>query len=395
MIPEYVFNDIEKIKKLPRWWIPNFVEEFKFKPYSLHFLIGPRRVGKTVALELLIDRLLREGLREDSIFYISCDEILDFKELGEILDNYLSFKRERRIESSLIILDEITFVEEWWRAVKSRIDKGAFKRDVLIISGSASLEILGKKELFVGRRGNGKDIFLLPMKFSEFLRRVFGKESITKDLRSKDFLKGVRANTILNIKEEFEFYRETGGYANAITKKILGENWEKDVWDWVRGTFLRLDRSEKILRDILEIILSYGPGPFTYRGISKEIDVSPATVIDYIDILEKIFLVKRIYQISPKRRILRRKPFKIIFGDISFYNALLKVLRMERNPGYFLENLVGSNLLKDYEVYYMRNSVEIDFVVDGVFIEVKAGIRRKKNVLTVNKDNIMPFLATL
>jgi uncharacterized protein len=49
-------------------------------------------------------------------------------------------------------------VEEWHRAVKARIDKGLFKNDVIIISGSASLEILKQKEYFPGRRGSGRDI---------------------------------------------------------------------------------------------------------------------------------------------------------------------------------------------------------------------------------------------
>lgn len=63
----------------------------------------------------------------------------------------------------------MTFVEEWHRAVKARIDKGLFKSDVIIISGSASLEILKQREYFPGRRGSRRDIKFYPLSFADYI----------------------------------------------------------------------------------------------------------------------------------------------------------------------------------------------------------------------------------
>jgi len=128
----------------------------------LHFLSGPRQVGKTTAIKILIHQLL-EKKDPKSIFYYSCDELIDNKELGEVLDSYISTRKSWGIKKSIIFLDEITFVTDWWRAVKSRIDAGIFRSDVLILSGSATIDLLKHKELFPGRRGFGLDLILSPL----------------------------------------------------------------------------------------------------------------------------------------------------------------------------------------------------------------------------------------
>lgn len=58
----------------------------------LYFLVGPRQVGKTTALKIFIYEQLK--VRDPkSIFYYSCDELSDCRELGEVLDAFLSARR--------------------------------------------------------------------------------------------------------------------------------------------------------------------------------------------------------------------------------------------------------------------------------------------------------------
>lgn len=65
-------------------WIPKIVTELKLEPFALHFILGPRQVGKTTALKLLIKDLLTH-LEPKAIFYFRCDELSDYKELAELL----------------------------------------------------------------------------------------------------------------------------------------------------------------------------------------------------------------------------------------------------------------------------------------------------------------------
>jgi predicted AAA+ superfamily ATPase len=84
--PAYVAWSRLKVK-----WVPDESEQVSLKPFSLNFVSGPRQVGKTTMLKLLINRLLQQ-VNPKAVLYLSCDEFADFKELGEALDTYLRAK---------------------------------------------------------------------------------------------------------------------------------------------------------------------------------------------------------------------------------------------------------------------------------------------------------------
>ncbi len=58
---------LEEDPHLARWIespvrrVPGFVYEVELEPYALRFLFGPRQVGQTTALKLLVRRLVEEG----------------------------------------------------------------------------------------------------------------------------------------------------------------------------------------------------------------------------------------------------------------------------------------------------------------------------------------------
>jgi len=105
-------------------WIPDAIDKISFTPFSLNFLFGPRQVGKSTALLLTIKRLLDEGVNPKAIFYYSCDMLADYRELDEVLGDFIKVKRMNNVRSAYIFLDEITYPREWYRALKSRIDRG-------------------------------------------------------------------------------------------------------------------------------------------------------------------------------------------------------------------------------------------------------------------------------
>ena len=132
--------DIKKWQNNRYRWVPDVVEEIPLNGFSLHFLLGPRQVGKTTAVKLIIKRLL-ENTDSKSVFYFRCDELSDYKELKEVLTSYLAFREENGIKKSFMFLDEVTSPREWFRAVKSLIDGGKFENDVLVLTGSNTLSV--------------------------------------------------------------------------------------------------------------------------------------------------------------------------------------------------------------------------------------------------------------
>jgi hypothetical protein len=133
-------------------WRPDLIDKLSLRPFSLNFVFGPRQVGKSTALILLVKELLERGVHPKSIFYLSCDAIADYRELAEVLRMYLKVRRAEGISSSYILLDEVTYPREWFRAVKSMIDMGYFRNDVLVLSGSLSISARREAETFAGRR---------------------------------------------------------------------------------------------------------------------------------------------------------------------------------------------------------------------------------------------------
>jgi len=266
-------------------WLPPILREFNFRPFSLNFLVGPRQVGKTTALKIYVHECLlkRKKVNPKSVFYFSCEELTDFRELGEILDNYISVKKELHIKRAFIILDEITFVDEWYRALKLRIDKGKFKSDVIIVSGSASLELLQQREFFPGRRGYGKDVIFLPLSFPDYFE-IFWKYKLAKSERIARVEATMRKNAVLRgrLLEALDSYLKTGGFPLPIkdfmSKGRISNLTEKTYIDWLRGDLLKAGKSERYAKEVISFVINARCAPLSWLSIARETSlVSPHT----------------------------------------------------------------------------------------------------------------------
>ena len=92
---------IERWENMKIRWIPEWLKDISLEPFSLNFIIGPRQVGKTTGIKLLINKLL-ENNDLWSIFYYDCSNLTNFEELRKVLDYYLKIKEKRNIKISYI-----------------------------------------------------------------------------------------------------------------------------------------------------------------------------------------------------------------------------------------------------------------------------------------------------
>ena len=69
---EHIKEDVDyrKWEEKKIKWTPEIVDKININPFSLHFIFGPRQVGKTTAVKLLINKLL-EKKNPKSIFYFN------------------------------------------------------------------------------------------------------------------------------------------------------------------------------------------------------------------------------------------------------------------------------------------------------------------------------------
>ena len=358
----------------------------------------------------MIHEKLSPKLNPKSIFYFSCEELTDFKELGEVLDNYVSFKNGNRILSSFIILDEITFVEDWHRAIKIRIDQGVFKNDVIIISGSASLEILKQKEYFPGRRGKGKDIIFYPLSFSEYVKALKNIETLKKDILQIE--NSMKINKVYQnlLNDLFNKYLLTGGFPLSIeemyTRNKISFETRKIYMDWLKNDFVKLGRNEAYMKEVLAYIISARLSPISWLNISRETSISsPHTTQAYVDNLEKLFIVKVLNFLDKNSKVLYRKNKKIHITDPFLYDTICEFVNIKPIEEDKLESIVATHLSRKYPTFYWRNKTEIDIVImidkKQFGIEIKtisrSWIKPKhlKDVLILTKSQIPLFLASI
>jgi len=393
-------------------WKPKVIEEITFDPFSLHFISGPRQVGKTTALKICIHELLKKK-DPKAIFYYSCDELTDYKELGEVLDNYIGARKEWKIKRSFIFLDEITFVDEWWRAIKFRIDKGFFRNDVLTVTGSCSLELLKQKEYFPGRRGKGKDIYFFPLDFSEYVE-IFGRLKLKKI--SIDEIEKIEpvmnANSLYQnrINDLFSGYLKTGGFPVPI-KEFFARGkvsvYAKKIYlDWLKSDWRKIGKSDKYMKEVIAYILRSRLTPISWLSISRETSLaSPHTAQSYVEALEDLFVAKILNIITPDSRILYRKNKKIHITDPFLYRTLAYFTNEEVLDEVVVESVAATHLSRVTDVYFWKNKSEVDIIIkkdkEQLGIEVKWGFkkfikpRHLSRLLLLTKDKLPLFLASI
>lgn len=382
--------DIRKWEGMKVKWIPEWIKQVSLQPYSLNFIIGPRQVGKTTGIKLLIRELLREG-KPERIFYFDCTILTDADSLRRVLDEYMKMREGEGVKSSFIFLDEVTAVNGWWRIIKSYIDMGFFKNDVITVSGSSSIKLKGEVELFPGRRGYGKDIFVSPLSFREFLKiRGINVEScgeIGKDMNSL-----WKVND--KIRGEFENYIKHGGFPISINEIPAAE---VQLIYSIESEILRAERRLELTKAIIASIMGKAPSPISFSTIGRDVGVSYKTVQEYIEMLQNLFILDM--ALFKDNGVKWRKERKFFFED----PFLAKTLSIWTGENYlesaFYEWIVQSHLKRRFgSVYYFRNGFEMDCIANGIKVEVKIGKphrRYPKGILILDPENIHLFLAVL
>jgi predicted AAA+ superfamily ATPase len=381
---------IEKWENMKIRWVPKWVDEVSLEPYSLNFIIGPRQTGKTTGIKLLINELLKKNAPE-SIFYFDCTLLTTAESLKKVLDEYLEIKKSEKIKNSFIFLDEVTNLNGWWKIVKGYVDMGIFKDDVISISGSSSIKLKGEAELFPGRRGKGKDILVLPLTFREFLEikgvEIKSEGNIESDMKNLWKIED-------KIREGFKNYLKCGGFPLSINEDPTAE---AQLIASIESELLRAGKSLELTQAIISSILRKAPSPLSFSTIGKDVGVSYKTVQEYIETLQRLFVLSS--ALFKQNGIKWRKERKFFFLD----PFLAKTLSLWTGEKYlesaFYEWLVQAHLQRKFNsVYYFRNKFEIDCIADNLKIEVKVGKPHRnypKDVLILDEKNLPLFLAVL
>jgi predicted AAA+ superfamily ATPase len=266
---------------------------------ALFILRGPRQVGKSSWLK----KILLEYGEPRRAFYLSCENVENYHELSTILKSI-------RTTRSLILLDEVSFVKEWTRAVKHEIDSGY--RGVLIVTGSHAGELRQGADLMPGRFGYGQELVLRPMDFAEFAANRL----------STGWPKLERA-------ELLKLYFQIGGMPTALAESGPRAKIPQKAFDtyerWLVGDATRLGKNKAFLEGLLAQLAVCTATPISLQTLAKKTEIaSHHTVQNYIHFLEDSFALRTCYALDSNSGASRfRKDKKFYFTDpIIFWIAI-------------------------------------------------------------------------
>ncbi len=371
-------------------WAPSILND-RFSPGNIYTLRGPRQVGKTTLIKLIIRSLLEEGVPEKAVFYATCDALVDRKELLELINAYLRFKAENEISPAYIFLDEISGIPDWQKTIKYLADTGALGDVALLLTGSHTLDVKYGTEFLPGRTGSeGKDYLLLPLSFREFIEvvrpEIHEKIPAVSELSIEEFNRCASLSVPFSedLRVLFAKYLRTGGFMLPINEYLTQNEIPEYVYEiysrWVIGDIAKWGKQEKILKQVLRTALKKQGTSLSWDSFAKEAEIkSHATVSSYIEDLENLYVLFVQYHLDLTKKIPDfNKNKKISFFDPFIYhlfNRLFYFREHEINPSlveavsvihfarYFKDlcSMPGRSF-SDF-VFYHKNRREADIVV--------------------------------
>jgi len=393
---EEIYND-EKIKAV--FSKKNPLRYFFEKGNKV--IIGPRQVGKTTYLKLSILDLLEKGINPRNVMYFSCDLLRNYREIIEVIRTFERLSTGEKY----VFLDEVTFVNEWERAIKFFLDSPLSRNINLYVTGSTSAGI--KRESFPGR----------PIKIEEFLPLSFRKvvfllkpefKGIVEKLKVPTTPEEIYKNALDlypyydELMNAFYFYLNSGGYPRAIYELMDGEI-SLDTYEMIYNATIfditKLGRSERIaLSIVLGILRRYGDR-VSLNSLAKELEIGAHTTIrDYLELFEELFIGRNYFQADLKSFApLLRKERKVYFIDPLVVNTFSRHFGFDVDISKKVEGVVGEHLKRNFETYFFYGKREVDFVTKRFGVEVKWQNKVKasdfprvgiKNKLLLSKKNM-------
>ncbi|MDO6433203.1 ATP-binding protein [Flavitalea sp. BT771] len=338
---------IKRIRLENPWWdtglIPSDFQGYKPRLYFELFyrlntqrqikratvLMGTRRVGKTVMLLQLVQRLINEGTPAKKICFLSIDApIYNNIALEELFGLCQKALNDRSNNDFYIIFDEIQYLKNWEIHLKSMVDVYP-SSNRFIVSGSAAAAL----KLKSNESGAGRftEFMLPPLTFQEYLHLKDLSYLITfPAAEESDAPVFPSTSDWQTLNEHFLQYINFGGYPEVV----LNEKIQQDP-----GKFVRSDIIDKVLlrdlpslygiRDVQELnslfnVIAYNSGnEFNLEGLSQESGVDKLTIRKYIEYLEAAFLIKILYPVGINtKKFQRASRFKIYLTNPSMRCAL-------------------------------------------------------------------------
>ena len=303
-------------------------------------LIGPRQVGKTTLINTILNKSEYLFLDGDDNTVAETLSNANTETLKSIIGNY-----------KFAFIDEVQRIPNIGLKLKIIVDQ--IKDIQVIVSGSSAFDINNEtQEPLTGRKF---EFQMYPVSWKEFENNVgFMKAQQQLELR---LLYGMYPDVINNFGNEYE-----------ILKNLVSSYLYKDI------LALAGIRKSNVLEKILHALALQVGSEVSYNEIAQLVGVDKNTVNNYIDLLEKSFVIFRLNSFSKNIRNEIKANKKIYFYDNGVRNIVIgnfNSLNLRQDKGALWENFLVSERMKFLSYsqsvakpYFWRTTTqqEIDYI---------------------------------
>lgn len=335
-------------------------------------IVGVRRSGKSIMLELIKNELLSYGISNENFISINFED-LSYAELTSAQALHTQLKKQIDAINGRVylFLDEIQEVADWEKCVNSlRVNS-----DVdIYITGSNAKMLSGEYATLLS--GRYVEFSIYPFSFAEYCeaRRSDGEVKSNAEYFT-DYVKygGLPFLATVSFDENAKMQYLKDIYASVVIKDIVKRNKLRDV-------------------DLLERIIAYAVSnigrTFSANSLSSYLKsekrtVSVDTVINYLSACEKAFLFYKISRLDLEGKEILKINEKYYLSDHGLRQAIYG--RNMRDIELILENIVCLEMLRrGYKVNVGKSGdKEIDLVCDKngkrIYIQVCYMLASEKN----------------
>jgi predicted AAA+ superfamily ATPase len=321
------------------------VEDALFKG-KIVVIYGPRQVGKTTLAKLIL-----QNRQEIKSAYFNCDE----PDICQALTDKTSTELKLFLgDSKLVVLDEAQRVKNIGLTLKLLADN--YPKMQIIATGSSSFDL--SNQIFEPLTGRKKEFYLYPFSLAEL----------------KNYYSEIEFNRILENRMVFGMYPgvifESDKGKSESLRELAKSYVYKDALEY-QGI-----KNSEVVEKLLQALALQVGNEVSYNEISSLIEVNKITVANYIQILEKAFIVFRLPSFSRNLRDEIKSNRKIYFFDNGIRNALINNLNpvdLRQDAGALWENFMISERVKRNgnfgsvaNMYFWRTlrQQEIDLIED-------------------------------
>ena len=307
-------------------------------------VVGPRQVGKTTLLRMLV------ADTQSKVLMWNCDEPDVRRKLAEPTSTEL---RAEIGDADLILIDEAQRVKNIGITLKLIIDN--FPENQLVVTGSSAIELSNSiNEPLTGRK---YEYAMYPFSAEELINE-FGAQDERRMLERR-LVYGTYPEVVNNAGEERE-----------VLTDLVGSYLYKDIFSFQDV------RKPEVIEQLLQALALQVGSEVSFNELGRLLGLNSVTVQRYIDLLEKSFVVFHLRSFSRNVRSELKKSRKIYFWDNGVRNAIIgdfKTLGLRPDVGALWENYVISERLKHnaYNSFYGKSyfwrtqlQQEVDYVED-------------------------------